>query len=292
MVGSANVDLVVRVPHLPHAAETVLGSSFEQHMGGKGANQAVAAARLGADVFFVGAVGTDAAGSLVVQGLEDEGVDCSAVARRTNVATGVALITVDDSGENQIAVAPGANLVVDAREVSNRVAAEDPSVVMSVLEMPMPVVVAAALAAQACGARMLINAAPGQPLPDALLQKGPLVIVNEEELRAIGASAPALLERGADAVIVTRGADGASVLTADGELWIAGEDAGPMVDSTGAGDAFCGGLAALLAENMELPEAARMANAAAALSVRRAGARGGLATKAELEAYLKRSPSV
>jgi ribokinase len=292
VVGSANVDVVVRVPHLPRAGETVLGSSFQQHMGGKGANQAVAAARLGADVVFVGAVGTDAAANLVLQALEAEGVDCSAVAHIADVATGVALITVDDSGENQIAVAPGANLVVDAPEVSARVAAAGPSVMMGVLEVPMPVVVAAAMAAQACSARVLINAAPAQPLPDALLQTRPLLIVNEEELRGLGASAVALLERGTDAVIVTRGADGVSVLTADGELSIAGEDAGPVVDSTGAGDAFCGGLAALLAENMGLPEALRIANAAAALSVGRAGARGGMVTKPELEAYLKRSPSV
>ena len=182
--------------------------------------------------------------------------------------------------------------MLDASAVSTRIAEAKPSVVMTVLEVPMAVVEAATLAAQACGARMLINAAPGQPLPDALLQTGPLIVVNEEELRAVGGSARALVERGADAVIVTRGADGALVITAGGELSIAGENAGPVVDSTGAGDALCGALAALLAENLELPEAARMANVGAALSVRKAGARGGMAVRPELEAYLKRSPSV
>jgi ribokinase len=292
VVGSANVDHVVRVPHLPRPGETVLGSAYTQHMGGKGANQAVAAARLGADVFFVGAVGTDAGGTLAVQALEAEGVDCSAVAHIAEFATGVALITVDDSGENQIAVAPGANLHLDPAEVSARVAAAEPSVIVSVLEVPIAVVVAAALAAKACGGQMLVNAAPGQPLPDALLEIGPLVIVNADELREAGPSARALLERGAEAVIVTRGPDGATVITADSALSIAGQGAGPVVDSTGAGDAFCGALAALIAEDRDLPNAARIANAAAALSVRRVGARGGMATRPELEAYLKRSPSV
>jgi ribokinase len=291
VVGSANVDHVVRVPHLPHPGETVLGGVYEHHMGGKGANQAVAAARLGADVFFVGAVGTDAAGTLAVRALEAEGIDCSAVEHLADAATGVALVTVDDSGENQISVAPGANLGLDAEKVSNSVVAAEPSVVMTVLEVPMPVVVAAALAAQACHARMLVNAAPAQPLPDALLETAPLIIVNAGELRALGSEAT-LIGRGADAVIVTRGPDGAAVVTPDGGLSIVGENVGPVVDATGAGDAFCGALAALLAEGLDLPEAAKMANAAAALSVRKPGARGGMATRPELEAYLKRSPSV
>lgn len=292
VVGSANVDHVVRVQNLPRPGETVLGSAYAQHMGGKGANQAVAAARLGADVLFVGAVGADGTGAQAVRALEAEGVDCSGVAHLAGLATGVALITVDDSAENQIAVAPGANVALDAQAVVAQVAAAEPSAVLTVLEVPMAVVVAAALTAKACGARMLVNAAPGQPLPDALLETGPLVILNAHELREVGLPASALLKRGAGAVIVTRGPDGAALITADGELSIAGQHAGPAVDSTGAGDAFCGALAALLAEKLDLPTAARMANAAAALSVGRAGARDGMATRPELEAYLKRSPSV
>ena len=292
VVGSANIDHVVRVPHLPRPGETVLGSAYAQHMGGKGANQAVAASRLGADVFFIGAVGTDAAGALAVASLEAEGVDCSAVAHIADAGSGVALITVDDQGENQIGVAPGANQLVDPAEVAERVAAAKPSVVLAVLEVPMAAVVSAAMAAGDRGARFVVNAAPARALPDALLRCKPLIVVNADELREFGPSAAALLERGAEAVIVTRGREGAAVITADGERSIAGMNAGPVIDATGAGDSFCGALAALLAEGLELEPAAVMANAAAALSVRRAGARGGMATRPELDAYLRRSPSV
>ena len=292
VVGSANIDHVVRVPHLPRPGETVLGSAYTQHMGGKGANQAVAASRLGADVFFIGAVGTDAAGALAVESLEVEGVDCAAVARIPDAASGVALITVDDQGENQIGVAPGANLLLDPVQVAERVAAAEPSVVLAVLEVPMAAVVSAALAATACGARVVLNAAPAQALPDALLQSRPLIVVNADELLEVGPSTGGLLERGAEAVIVTRGREGAIVVTGEGEHSIAGEQARAVVDATGAGDSFCGALAALLADGPELELAARMANAAAALSVRRAGARGGMPTRPELDAYLRRSPSV
>jgi ribokinase len=290
VVGSANVDHVVRVPHLPSPGETVLGGAYSQHMGGKGANQAVAAARIGAEVTFVGAVGTDAAGALAVEALQAEGVDCSLVAHVADAPTGVAVITVDEHGENQIAVAPGANLMLDAAVVSEHVAAAGPAVILAVLEVPMDAVVGAARAGRALGAQLIVNAAPGQPLPDELMSTEPLIIANREELRAVG-SAAGLLERGAQAVIVTRGSGGAAVITAHGELSIAGVDPGSVVDSTGAGDAFCSALAALLAEGLDLPGAARTANAAAALSVRKAGARGGMATRRELEAYLRRSPS-
>jgi len=292
VVGSANIDHVVRVPHLPRPGETVLGSAYAQHMGGKGANQAVAASRLGADVFFIGAVGTDAAGALAVASLEAEGVDCSAVAHIADAGSGVALITVDDQGENQIGVAPGANLLLDPAEVAQRVAGAKPSVVLAVLEVPMAAVVSSAVAARDRGARFVVNAAPARALPDALLRCKPLIVVNADELREFGPSATALLERGAEAVIVTRGREGAAVITADGERSIAGMNAGPVIDATGAGDSFCGALAALLAEGLELEPAAVMANAAAALSVRRAGARGGMATRPELDAYLRRSQSV
>ena len=292
VVGSANIDHVVRVPHLPRPGETVLGSGYAQHMGGKGANQAVAAARLGAAVHFVGAVGTDSAGDLTVQSLEAEGVDCTAVARSSDAASGVAVITVDDQGENQIAVAPGANLLVDPAEVATRIVALQPALVLAVLEIPMTVVLSAAQAARDSGAAVLLNAAPAQPLPDALLATGPLISVNADELRMVGPSATALLERGALGVVVTRGPAGASVVTPDGEISLPGERVDTVVDATGAGDTFSGALAALLADGLELAQAARMANAAAGLSVRRAGARGGMPTRPEVEDYLKRSPSV
>ena len=286
VVGSANIDHVIRVPHLPRPGETVLGTGYAQHTGGKGANQAVAASRLRAAVYFIGALGTDVAGDLAVQSLEAEGVDCTAVARIVEAASGVAVITVDDHGQNQIAVAPGANLLIDAGEVAARIASVQPSLVLAVLEIPMAVILSAAQAAQDTGSQLLVNAAPAQPLPDVLLATGPLISVNADELYGIGPSATALLERGARSVVVTRGSEGASVVTPDGEISIPGERAGTVVDATGAGDTFSGAMAALLADGLELADAARMANAAAGLSVRRAGARGGMPTRRELDDYL------
>src|SRR5436190_8766651 len=143
VVGSANVDHVVRVPHLPRPGETVLGTGYAQHMGGKGANQAVAASRLGAAVRFVGAVGTDAASDQARHALEADGVDCSAITRVDGAVTGIALISVDDAGENQISLAPGANLLLEAGSVALAVADARPDVVLAVLEVPMAAVVAA-----------------------------------------------------------------------------------------------------------------------------------------------------
>ncbi len=292
VVGSANIDHVVRVPHLPRPGETVLGSRYAQHVGGKGANQAVAAARLGASVHFIGALGTDAAGDVALQALEAEGIDCTAVARIEDAASGVAVITVDDRGENQIAVAPGTNLLLDQGAVASQIATLHPGLVLAVLEIPMAVVLAAARGARDYGAQLLLNAAPAQPLPDGLLATGPLIIVNADELRLVGPSAAVLLERGSRGVVVTRGPQGARVITRDADISIPDERAGSVVDATGAGDTFSGALAALLAEGLELVPAARMANAAAGLSVGHAGARGGMPTRLELEGYLRRAPSV
>ena len=292
VVGSTNVDHVVRVPHLPAPGETVLGAGYAQHLGGKGANQAVAASRLGAAVQFVGAVGTDAAGDQALRALAADGVDCSATTRVEGAATGIALISVDDAGENQIALAPGANLLLDAARAAVAVADAQPDVVLAVLEAPMPAVVAAARAARETGARMILNAAPAQPLPDELLAEHPLVIVNVDELGVAGPAAANLLQRGAEAVIVTRGAEGITIVTPGEEVSIAAERAGSVLDATGAGDAFSGAVAAFLAEGLQLEAAARKANVAAGLSVLRPGARGGMPTRAELEGYLKQSPSV
>lgn len=291
VVGSANVDHVIRVHRLPQPGETVLGSAYAEHMGGKGANQAVAAARLGASVAFVGAVGTDAAGDRVLRALADEGVDCASVARIADAPTGAAVITVEEGGQNQIAVAPGANQRLDPPRVAEFVATLDPAVVLAVLEIPMAAVLAAAQAARQARARLVLNAAPATDLPDDLFASGPLIAVNAEERPLVGLSAETLIKRGAGGLLVTRGADGVSLVTESGETSIPGEHPGTVIDATGAGDAFVGALAVFLAEGMELEAAARKANASAALSVLREGARGGLPTRPELEAYLSRPPS-
>jgi ribokinase len=297
VVGSANVDHVVRVARLPRPGETVLGTGYAMHLGGKGANQAVAAARMGAEVVFVGAVGRDASGHLSLKALVDEGIDAHNVAR-TEEPTGAAVITVDEDGENQIAVAPGANGLVDPAAIAEAVRAANPAVVVAVLEIPMASVIAAAVAAAGTGAQVLLDPAPPVQLPDDLLATHPVLTPNSVELAiaagdragaSVRRSARRLLERGASALLITRGAGGVLAITPTGEVDIPGERAGAVRDATGAGDTFLGALAALLAGGEELLTAARIANAAAGLSVLREGARGGMPTRDKLAAYLARS---
>jgi|SRR5579859_275208 len=298
VVGSANIDHVVRVPRLPRPGETVLGSGYAMHLGGKGANQAVAAARMGARVTFVGAVGRDAAGDRSIAALHAEGIDCSAVIRTAYAPTGAAVITVDEDGDNQIAVAPGANLLLDPMTVAAAVTRARPAVLLAVLEVPMESVIAAAVAAAEMGAQVVLDPAPPMPLPDELLATGPVLTPNAEELAPIAGvasdvptrtAARQLLDHGARALVVTRGAAGVLILHPDGEDEIPPDRAGLARDATGAGDAFAGALAALLAEGADLASASRLANAAAGLSVLRDGARDGMPTRDELAAHLARS---
>jgi ribokinase len=280
VVGSVNADLVVTVRSLPAPGETVSGGTFEPHHGGKSANQAVAAARLGASVAFVGAVGEDDLGADAVAALEREGIDCSGVARLDDAPTGVALIVVDEAGENLIAVASGAN----ARLADPAVPA-GARIVLLGLEVPDEAVLAAARAAG--DARIVLNPAPARPLPDELLDLGPILTPNEAEARTLTgepdaqAAARALEQRTGAPVVVTLGARGALV---GGEV-IAPPRVHP-VDTTGAGDAFTGALAAELARGVDIRAAARFATAAAALSTQAAGAREGMPDRAAVERAL------
>jgi len=268
VVGSVNLDLVVRAATLPGPGETVTGGTFERHGGGKSANQAVAAARQGATVRMVGAVGSDDLGDEAVADLAGEGVDVSAVARVT-APTGVALIAVDEAGENQIAVASGANNELTPAAVEAALAGAEPGgVVLIGLEVPDAPVLAAARAARAAGLEVVLNPAPARPLPDELLALGPVLTPNEPE-----AAARALTARTGAPVVVTIGPEGA--LLADGDaLERIPAPKVEAVDTTGAGDAFNGALAAALADGAKLGDAVRAAVAAAADSVRRPGARG------------------
>jgi ribokinase len=279
VVGSVNLDLVVRTATLPGPGETVTGGTFERHGGGKSANQAVAAAREGATVRMVGAVGSDDLGDEAVADLAGEGVDVSAVARVT-APTGVALIAVDEAGENQIAVASGANNELTPAAVEAALAGAEPGgVVLIGLEVPDAPVLAAARAGRAAGLQVVLNPAPARPLPDELLELGPLLTPNEPEAAALSgeadpeAAARALTKRTGAPVVVTIGPAGA--LLADGDaLERIPAPKVEAVDTTGAGDAFNGALAAALADGAELGDAVRAAVAAAADSVRRPGARG------------------
>jgi ribokinase len=282
VIGSINADLVVTLDRLPEPGETVTGGRFARHGGGKGANQAVAAARAGARVRFAGAVGDDDLGAAAIEELTAEGVDTAAIARLEGEPTGVALIAVDGDGRNQIAVASGANARVDAALVARALDAApltEHDVVLLGFEVPDDAVVAGARAAADAGARAILNPAPARDLPDGLLDHGVLLTPNGLEAAALtgetepAAAARALARRMNAPVIVTVGADGALLAGADGIVEIAAPEV-DVVDTTGAGDAFNGVLAAGLAAGDALEDAARAAVAAASASVRRAGARG------------------
>jgi len=281
VVASINVDLVVSVTHLPRPGETVGRGRFAVHEGGKGANQAVAAARAGAGVELIGAVGDDEHGRSARAALEREGIGLERLRVHPTERTGVALIVVGPRGENQIAVAPGANGVLVLDDADRAVIAAADVVLVS-HEVPSGAVLQALRAAHDASVRAVLNPAPAHPLSAEVLGLGPILTPNEHELIvAIGddvaeTAFEELGSRNAGPVIVTQGAAGA--LLADGALRqrFPGFSAPTVVDSTGAGDTFNGVLAAWLASGAALPEAIRAANAAAALSIGAAGAREGM----------------
>jgi ribokinase len=285
VVGSVNVDLVVTADTLPGPGETVAGGTFERHGGGKGANQAVAAARLGARVRMVAAAGADDLGDEAIALLEAEGIDVSAVQRLEARPTGVALIVVDEAGENQIAVASGANAALDAAAVEGALREAGAGVVLLGLEVPDAAVLAGARAARAAGLRIVLNPAPARPLPSELLELSPLLTPNRDEARSLAgeddaeAAARALGARTHASVVVTLGAEGVLVLDGDTVERIPAPRV-EAVDTTGAGDAFNGALACELAGGAALLDAVRSAVAVAAESTLRPGARTVVAPRA------------
>lgn len=291
VVGSINVDLVVAAGHLPRPGETVLGGRFARHFGGKGANQAVAAARAGASVVMVGAVGRDADGDASLAALSAEGIDVSRV-RRVDAPTGVAIIAVAADGENQIVVASGANAEVTPADAALADLPEGPGVLLTCLEVPMPSVMAAVSAAARLGLRAVVNPAPAQRLPAELLALAPVLTPNRNELVAatgaadLEAALQSLAAAGAGTVAVTLGPNGALLAEGTRRHHVPGVSV-KVVDATGAGDTFSGVLAAWIADGHPLDEAVRAANAAAALSVTRPGARGGMPTRPRIAAALR-----
>lgn len=291
VVGAINVDLVVATPRLPGPGETVVGAGPARHGGGKGANSAVAAARAGASVRLVGAVGADETGAAALAELRADGVDTRAVAVLDGVATGVALIVVDDRGENQIAVGAGANATVTAEQVRDALRDALPSAgcVLVSTEIPAAAVAAAVQAAAAAGVLCVLNPAPVIPVVAELLAHGPLLTPNSSEIRdlvallgidppsgAVSAGADAIAARSRAPVVVTLGADGVLVVPPDGEPDRVPAGKAEVRDTTGAGDTFNGVLAARLAAGDELGAAVRVATVAASLSVAHVGARSGM----------------
>jgi ribokinase len=298
VVGSVNVDLVVRGERLPAPGQTVTGGSFERHDGGKGGNQAVAAARLGADVRFIGAVGADFFGSEARAALSAEGVNVSGLATIPDAATGIALILVDAHGENLISVASGANRVLASAAVERELArlglgADD--VVLVSNELAPEAVGAALRVGRAAGARTILNPAPASGIDVGWLELVDLLTPNRGELVGLAGVASADVDDASaaralpvrEAVIVTLGVAGALLVPWEGAAQTVPAIVIEAVDTTGAGDAFNGALAAALAEGRDIDEAVRRAVAASGLATTRPGAREGMPTAADLEAVLR-----
>jgi ribokinase len=295
VLGSLNMDLVVRCPHLPKRGETVLGGPFAAFAGGKGANQAVAAARAGAAVSLIGCVGRDLHGRDLLDGLRRAAVDVDGVRVRADAPTGVALISVDAAGENTIVVAPGCNDLVDAAVVEESSATiSRASVLLMQLEVSMAAVTRAAEIARRAGVKVVLSAAPARELSQSLLRCVDVLIANRGE--AVQLSGVDSDEDVATIALALRELyDGAAVLTcgAEGAVW-ADHDrvcrqpgfAVPVVDTVGAGDAFSGALAVALAEARPPAEALRFACAAGALATTRVGAQPSLPQRGEIEALV------
>ena len=302
VVGSTNVDMIVRIGRIPRPGETVLGGEFAMAAGGKGANQAVAAARAGGAVTFVSRVGRDAFGDRAVAALAEDGIAVGRMARDSALPTGVAFIFVGADGENSIAVASGANAGLGARDVTRAEAAiSRADALLLSLEIPLDAVRTAARIAHKSGVPVILNPAPARPLPDELLGLISILTPNEGEtefltgIRIDGDSAAdraagRLLRRGVKrAVVITRGRRGAYV-AGDGIRRRIPAFTVKAVDTTAAGDAFSGALAVALGESRPLPDAVRFAAAAAAISVTRLGAQPSVPRRPDIDRFLEARP--
>ena len=275
VVGSINLDFVASAPSLPEAGETVTGATLARHPGGKGANQALAAEKLGAEVCLIGRVGDDGMAGEALALLEDFGVDLAGVETDIAAPTGVALIAVDPTGENQIVVAAGANHTMTPEQLPTRI--ESPLIVQ--LELPIETVEAAV--GRATGF-VCANLAPAAPVSDQLLRRADLIVVNEVEAAFYGQ----MLHHGGGRVVVTQGARGAEMYHRGVKMAWATPPSVVAIDATGAGDAFVGAITVALLEGMDPAEALRFACAAGALAATRRGAQPSLPTREEVDALM------
>jgi len=293
VIGSLNRDLTVRTSRHPQPGETVLGTRHYWDGGGKGANQAVAAARLGSRVGMIGRVGHDDHGAALINDLASEGIDTTGIGVSEETLTGLAVITVDDDTENTIVVSPGANMSLGTDHIAaHQVLLAEAKVTLAQLEVPLETVVAAA---EAAGGLVCLNPAPARPLPDELLHRVDVLVPNRSELafltgiplsQTIGEVERAVSRlRFSGAVVVTLGADGALVIDGDTVAHVEAPHV-EAVDPTGAGDAFCGALAHSLSQGQTLLEAASWAVVAGAVSATRHGAQTSMPTPTDMEALL------
>jgi ribokinase len=297
VIGSLNTDLVVRAPRFPLPGETIQGGDFATFPGGKGANQAVAAARLGAEVAMIGRVGNDAFGSMLIENLRQNHVDASRVLPDETTATGTAIIIVDANGQNSIVLSPGANSKFTPAHIEP---ASIPPAKLLLLqfEIPLETVLHAARLAKEKGLRVLLNPAPARPMPEGLLGLSDLLLPNETELAlltgepvgdlgSVEAAARSLIRRGARNVIVTLGENGA-LLVNEGRARHIPSFKVAAVDTTAAGDAFIGGLAVGLLNGQTLEDAVQYGCACGALAVTKFGAQPSLPTSEEAAKLLRR----
>jgi len=298
VIGSLNMDLVIQSPRMPSSGETIAGGDFQMIPGGKGANQAAAAARLGGSVTMVGRVGDDAFGPNLTENLARQGVDTSKVRVDSETSTGVAIIIVDDTGENSIVISAGANGQVSQEDVN---AAKDlingAEYLLLQHEIPFETVQHAIDVASLSGTRVILNPAPVRPIPADTLAKIDILVPNEIEARFLSdvqvddlASAQEagerILQQGPTTVVITLGAKGALAVTKEDAVHVPAREV-EAVDTTAAGDAFIGGLAVALSEGHSLDEAVRYASGAGTLAVTKFGAQTSLPTAEEVDAFLK-----
>jgi len=293
VVGSINMDLVVRVPHTPNPGETILGEKFETFPGGKGANQAVAASRMGGEVALVGRVGNDDFGDRLIQGLVENQIKTTFIIKDSEAPTGIAMITVAADGENMIVVASGANSEVSAEDVNNtRELMREADLLLVQLECPLETVSGAIDLAKAYEVPVVLNPAPAQPLSKALLEKVDYLTPNETELTLLGGEKDVesgikkLRRMGVRNLVLTMGANGARVVNDEVDQHIPAYEI-TVVDTTAAGDAFNGALAVVLAEGKPLLEAVRWGVAAGSLATAKHGAQPSLPTRDEVEVFLR-----
>ena len=302
VIGSSNTDMVVKTDTLPRPGETVTGGEFLLAAGGKGANQAVAAARLGGTVTFIAKVGADTFGDQAINGYKNEGIDTSHIVQEKDYATGIALILVDQKGENLISVASGANFQWNDADLDRvRSVIKQAGIVILQLEIPLNNVTQIAQMAVDAGVPVLLDPAPATELPDELLRNVSYIKPNEHEAKIISGievvdehtaamAAQKMLELGVrEAAIITLGSKGALILEQSGKPQMISAPVIQAIDTTAAGDAFTGALAWQLNQGTELPEAVRIANHVAALSTTKMGAQPSLPTRKEFDDFINRA---
>lgn len=300
VLGSINVDHVIRVPYFPKAGETLTGYGYQIAYGGKGANQAVAAARVGAKVSFIGAIGDDQIGQTMKQAFEQDGIDTSAICVIPNQSTGLAMIQVADSGENIIVISAGANADLSESLVEqHKSQIEQADILLMQLESPLQAVTLATKFAKSAGVKVVLNPAPAQPLPDSLLSHIDIITPNETEAEILtgikvtdeqtaAVAANHFHQLGIETVLITLGSKGV-YYSEKGQGEIIPGFRVDAVDTTAAGDTFNGAFVTALLEGKSAKDAIRFAHAAAAISVTRMGAQTAIPNRKEVEQFLNNS---